>query len=87
MCHRCLGIKHDWTDDTRLFVYAIALLVLTRSFSILFRNLYYMPFISKTKSKYTLSIEFLLAQLRGNNHWEEQNDQIILQMIYVIFHR
>ena len=39
-------MKHDWTDGTkkcwsRLFVYAIMLLVLTRGLTILFRNLYF----------------------------------------------
>jgi hypothetical protein len=64
-------MKHDWTDGTkkrwsRLFVYAIVLLFLPRSLHILFRNLYFMKLILKTK--YTLSTEFVLAQVRGNNH-------------------
>ena len=49
------------------YMLAIVLLVLTRSLNILFRNLFFMHFISKTK--YTLSIEFVLAQVRSNNHW------------------
>ena len=61
-------MKHDWTDGTmkrwsRLFVYV-------RSPNILFRNLYFMNLILKTK--YTLSTEFVLAQVRGNNHWRAQ---------------
>jgi hypothetical protein len=65
-------MKHDWNDGarkrwSRLFVYAFVLLVLTHSLNILFRNLYFMNFILMTK--YTLSIEFVLVQVRGNNHW------------------
>jgi hypothetical protein len=64
-------MKHDWTDRTkkrwsRLFVYAIVLLVLTRSLNEFFRNLYFMNLILMTK--YTLSTEFVPAQVRGNNH-------------------
>ena len=50
-----------------MFVYAIVILFLPRSLNILFRNLYFMSLILKTK--YTLSIEFVLAQVRSNNHW------------------
>ena len=79
MCLRCLGMKHDWNDGARkrwspLFVYAFVLLVLTRSLNILFRNLYFMNFILMTK--YTLSIEFVLAQVRGNNHWRTSQVRI-----------
>ena len=52
-CLRCLGMKHDWSDG------AIVLLAQTR--------LCFMNFILMTK--YTLSIEFVPAQGRGNNHW------------------
>ena len=60
-------MKHDWTDGTkkcwsRLFVYTIVLL-LPRSLNILIRNMYIMNLM------YTLSTEFVLAQVRGNNHW------------------
>jgi hypothetical protein len=72
MCLRCLGMKHDWNDGdkkrwSRLFVYAIVLLVLTRSsVNILFRDLFFMNFILMTK--YTLSIEFVhSASTRRNN--------------------
>ena len=44
-------------------------LFLPRSLNILFRNLYFMNLISMTK--YTLSTEFVLAQVRGNYHWLE----------------
>jgi hypothetical protein len=72
MCLRCLDMKHDWTDGTKkrwrvLFVYAIVLLFLPGSLNILFRNLYFMNLILMTN--YTLSTEFVLAQVRGNNHW------------------
>jgi hypothetical protein len=55
-------MKHDWNDGdkkrwSRLFVYAIVLLVLTRSLNILFRDLFFMNFILMTK--YTLSTELL----------------------------
>ena len=60
MCLTCLDMKHDWTDATkkrrsRLFVYAQVLLFLSRSLNVLFRNLYFMNRILKTK--YTLSTE------------------------------
>ena len=41
---------------------------LPRSLNVLFRNLYFMNLILKTKY-IRMSIEFLLAQVRGNNHW------------------
>ena len=64
-------MKHDWTNGTkkrwsRLFAYAILFLFLPRGLNVLFRNLYLMNLILKTK--YTLSTEFVLAQVRGNNH-------------------
>jgi hypothetical protein len=67
MCLRCLGMKHDWNDGTkkrwsRLFAYACNCGSFSR-----FRTLYFMNLILITK--YTLSIEFVLAQVRGNNHW------------------
>jgi hypothetical protein len=60
-----------------LFVYAIVLLFLPRSLDILFRNLYFMNLILMTK--YTLSIEFVLAQVRGNNHW--RTSQVRLKIL------
>ena len=71
-------MKHDWTDGTknrRLFLYAIVLLLLTRSLNVLFRNLYFMNLILMTK--YTLSTEF--AQARGNNHW--RTSQVRLKIL------
>ena len=72
MCLRCLGMKHDWTDGTkkrwsRLFV----------SLIMLFRNLYFMNFILMTK--YSLSTEFVLAQVRDNNHW--RTSQVRLEIV------
>jgi hypothetical protein len=62
------GARKRWSG---LFVYAFhVLLVLTRSLNVLFRNLFFMNFISMTK--YTLSIEFLLAQVRGNKLFSEK---------------
>ena len=46
---------------------AIALLFLPRSLNVLFRSQYFMNLFLMTK--YTLSTEFVLAQVRGNNHW------------------
>ena len=65
-------MKHGWTDGTkkcwsRLLVYAIVVLFLPRSLNILFRNQYFMNLI--LMNKYTLSTEFVPAQVRGNNHW------------------
>jgi hypothetical protein len=51
--------------------------LLPRSLNILFRNLYFMNLIVKTK--YTLSIEFVLAQVRGNNHW--RTSQVRLEIL------
>jgi hypothetical protein len=67
-------MKHDWTDGakkrwSRLFVCAIVLFYLVVSEHTLFRNLYFMNLILKTK--YTLSTEFVLAQVRANNHWRK----------------
>ena len=72
MCLRYLGMKHDCTEGTkkcwsRLFVCVIVLLFLPRSLNVLFRNLYFINLILMTN--YTLSTEFVLAQVRGNNHW------------------
>jgi hypothetical protein len=65
-------MKHDWTDGTkkrwsRLFV----------SLIMLFRNLYFMNFILMTK--YSLSTEFVLAQVRDNNHW--RTSQVRLEIV------
>jgi hypothetical protein len=75
-------MKHDWIDGTkkrwsRLFVYAIVILFLPRSLNILFRNLYFMNLILMTK--YTLSTEFVPAQVRGNNHW--RTSQVRLKIL------
>jgi hypothetical protein len=84
MCLRCLGMKHDCTDGTkkrwsRLFAIA-KLRLLSRGLNILFRNLYFMNLISYfLKTKYTLSIEFVLAQVRGNNHW--RTSQVRLEIL------
>jgi hypothetical protein len=51
--------------------------LLPRSLNILFRNLYFMNLIVKTK--YTLSTEFVLAQVRGNNHW--RTSQVRLEIL------
>jgi hypothetical protein len=51
--------------------------LLPRSLNILFRNLYFMNLISKTK--YTLRTEFVLAQVRGNNHW--RTSQVRLEIL------
>ena len=72
MCLRCLGMKHDWTDGTkkrwsRLFVYRNCGSFSPRSLNILFRNMYFMNLILKTK--YTLSAQFVLPQVHINNHW------------------
>jgi hypothetical protein len=72
-------MKHDWTDGTkkcwsRLFG-AIVLLFLP--LNILFRNMYFTNLILKTK--YTLSIEFVSAQVRGNNHW--RTSQVRLKIL------
>jgi hypothetical protein len=82
MCLRCLDMKHDWTDGTkkrwsRLFVYATVVLFLPRSLNILFINLYFMNITLKTK--YTLSTEFVPAQVRGNNHW--RTSQVRLKIL------
>jgi hypothetical protein len=58
-------MKHGWTDGAKkcwgqLFVCAIVLLFLPRSLNILFRIMYFMNLILKTK--YTLSTEFVLAR-------------------------
>ena len=55
----CLGMKHDWTDRTKECWMLCSLFYLV--VWIPFRNLY---FISNTK--YTLSVEFVPAQVRGN---------------------
>jgi hypothetical protein len=74
-------MKHDWTDGTIrnvgvdcLYMQLHVLLVLTPSLNILFRNLYFI-----LKTKYTLSIEFVLAQVRGNNHW--RTSQVPLKIL------
>jgi hypothetical protein len=51
--------------------------LLPRSLNILFRNLYFMNLILKTK--YTLSTVFVLAQVRGNNHW--RTSQVRLEIL------
>jgi hypothetical protein len=51
--------------------------LLPRSLNILFRNLYFMNLILKTK--YTLTTEFVLAQVRGNNHW--RTSQVRLEIL------
>jgi hypothetical protein len=48
--------------------------LLPRSLNILFRNLHFMNLILKTK--YTLSTEFVLAQVRGNNHWRTSQTRL-----------
>ena len=58
-------MKHDWNDGTkkrwsRLFVYSNCASFLPRNLHVRFRNLYFMNLILKTK--YTLSIEFVLAK-------------------------
>jgi hypothetical protein len=63
----CLDMKHDWTDGTEecwswLLVYAIVPLVLTRCLNTFQKLVFNMYFISK--STYTSSIEFVLAQVR-----------------------
>jgi hypothetical protein len=75
-------MKHDWTDRTkihwsRLFVYAIVRDFLPRSLNRLFRNLYFMSLILKTN--YTLSNEFVSAQVHGNNHW--RTSQVRLKIL------
>jgi hypothetical protein len=79
-------MKRHWTDGTKkrwsrlfvLFVYAIVFLFLPRSLNILFRNLYFINLILETK--YTLSTDFVLAQVRGNNHWRAS--QIRLKIVH-----
>jgi hypothetical protein len=83
-------MKHDWTKKrrSRLFVYAIVLLFLPRSLDILFRNLYFMNLILMTN--YTLSTEFVPAQVRGNNHWRTnqiQPQNTIQKVISIVFLR
>jgi hypothetical protein len=51
--------------------------LLPRSLNILFRNLYFMNLILKTN--YTLSTVFVLAQVRGNNHW--RTSQVRLEIL------
>jgi hypothetical protein len=71
------GTKKRWS---RLFVYAIVLLFLPRSLNTLFRNLLlYKTYFNDYK--YTLSTEFVLAQVRGNNHWRTSQVRLKTSMI------
>ena len=75
-------MKQDWNDGTekrwsRLFVYAIVVLFLPRNLIVRFRNLFFMNLILKTK--YTLSTQFVLAHVRGNNHW--RTSQVRLEIL------
>ena len=79
-------MKHDSTDTVALrnvgvecLYIAIGLLFLPRSLNILFRNLYIMNLILMTK--YTLSTEFVLALVRGNNHWHWRTSQVRLKIL------
>jgi hypothetical protein len=67
------GTKKRWS---RLFVYTIVLLFLPRSLNIYFsiRNLNLI-----WNTKYTLSTEFVLEQVRGNNHW--RTSQVRLKVL------
>ena len=73
---RLMALRNVGVDC--LFVYATVLLFLPRSLNILFRNLDFMNLILKTK--YTLSTEFVLAQVRVNKRWR-RTSQVRLKIL------